>query len=116
MGSGLPISKGFNLEGGFLTTRQFKDAYLAGKPESYFLSDPWLQSNRIVYSFADGYSSLFFSLRARISYDFGPLTIRYSYDWTLTPLSRGVSYEQTNWPISFKAKTWMIGVTYTLLR
>jgi hypothetical protein len=114
-GRGFRLYRNFSIEGGALLSYQFLDRYLGNKPEAFFATSPERQSARIIYSFADGYSRFVAYGRLRLSYQFGPLTVRFSKDWSLTPMNKGVEYQGAIWPVKYKTSQGMIGLTYNLL-
>lgn len=121
LGRGVYVKKWLSVDAGLITSLQFKDPHLAGKPDSYFMptSPPDLSytpMREAVFRLADGFNTFLISANVRASYIFGPLTVQVAYEGSLTSVTNGINYRGVHYPVHFGLKMWTVGVGYTLFK
>lgn len=113
---GYRIAKNLSVDVSGNVALQFKDNFLAGKPDSYFDPASPAKGDITVHRFADGFTTFVFLGSARANYYFGPLTISFTLDKSFTSLSKGVEYEQQIYPVNYQISTWSIGLAYQMYK
>lgn len=110
---GFLIARGFSIEGGIIAALQLKEKHYADNPDNYF--DPATMT-KVIYHVPRGFNHFLFLGNLRLSYNFGPLSVYYSLERGLTPVSDHVEFENIKYPLEYKIDINAFGVTYTLFK
>lgn len=110
---GIKAAGRFPLDGG-LVFSHVQDDEKEDYPDAYFQSDPMLNSQKILYDFADDLRDFRMSARVRIGWEFGPLILRGTYERSLYSCSRQVEYNGTEYPVNLTTHVWSFSFSYTV--